>query len=72
MGPGPGGSLRIVLDVVVGIAIVVALVSLVGSALPGRGRSPIDDAAQILDARLARCEITEAEYEQAQCLPGIS
>jgi uncharacterized membrane protein len=69
---GLSGWLWMILEVAVAIAVVVALVSVVGSALPGRQRSPIGDAAQIVDARFARGEITEAEYEQARNLLGIS
>lgn len=69
---GLGGWLWMILEAAVGIAIVVAFVSVIGSALPGRHRSPIDDAAQIVNARFARGEITEAEYKQARNLLGIS
>ena len=52
----------------IGVAIGVALVWLVASVLPGHQRSTTDAAAQTLKARLARGEITEAEYEQARRL----
>jgi uncharacterized membrane protein len=69
---GLGGWLPMILEIAVGIVIVVAAVWLVAAALPGRQHSTTDDAAQILKARLARGEITEAEYVQAGRLLGIS
>ena len=71
-GLGLGGWLPMILEIAVGVAIVVAVVWLITAALPGRQRSATDDAAQILKARLARGEITAAEYEQARRLIGIS
>ena len=71
-GWGLGGGLWMIVEVAVGIALVVALVWLITAALPGRQRSATDDAVPILKARLARGEITEAEYEQARRLIGIS
>ena len=71
-GWGLGGGLWMIVEVAVGIALVVALVWLITAALPGRQRSATDDAVQILKARLARGEITHAEYEQARRLIGIS
>jgi uncharacterized membrane protein len=69
---GLGGWLWMILEVAVAIAVLGALVWVIGAALPGRQRSPIGDAAQIVDARFARGEITEAEYEQARNLLAIS
>ena len=71
-GWGLGGGLWMIVEVAVGIALVVAIVWLITAAIPGRQRSATDDAVQILKARLARGEITEAEYEQARRLIGIS
>ncbi len=72
VGWGLDGGLWMILDIAVGIAIVVSLVWLITAALPGRQRSATGDEAQILKTRLARGEITEAEYEQARRLFGIS
>jgi uncharacterized membrane protein len=69
---GLGGWLWMLLAFAVGIAIVVAFVWLVTAALPGRQRSASEDALQILKARFARGEMSEAEYEQARRLLGIS
>jgi putative membrane protein len=69
---GLGGWLWMLLALAVGIAIVVAFVWLVTSALPGRQRSTSEDAVQILKARFARGEISAQEYEQARRLLGIS
>lgn len=66
-GMGLGGWLWMVLAVVLVVAVVWALTS----AVTGRTRSAADDPAQILRARLARGEITEAEYEQARRLLGV-
>ena len=66
-GMGFGGWLWMILAVV----LVVAVVWAVAGAIPGRDRTPIDDAAQILKARLARGEISNEEYEQARNLLGI-
>ncbi len=66
-GMGFGGWLWMILAV----ALVVAVVWAVAAAIPGRDRTPIDDAAQILKARLARGEISNEEYEQARTLLGI-
>lgn len=69
---GLGGSLWMILLLVAGVAIAVALVWAAASAADGRRRSTTEDAAQILKARFARGDITEAEYEQARRLVGIS
>ena len=69
---GLGGWLWMLFALAVGIAIVVAFVSLVTAALPGRQASTTEDAAHILKSRFARGEISEAEYEQAHRLFGIS
>ncbi len=69
---GLGGWLWMLLEVAVAIAVVAAIVSVIGSALPRRHRSWIDDATHIVDGRFARGEITEAEYEQARNLLAIS
>ncbi len=69
---GLGGSLWMILLLVAGVAIVVALVWAAASAVDGRRSSTTEDAAQILRARVARGEITEAEYEQARRLLGVS
>lgn len=66
-GMGFGGWLWMILAVV----LVVAVVWAASAAIPGRGRTPIDDAAQILKARFARGEISKEEYEQARSLLGI-
>lgn len=67
-GMGLGGGLWMTIVWVAVIAIVVALVWLAVSAAAGRHGSTNDDALQILKARLARGEISEAEYEQARRL----
>jgi len=66
-GMGLGGWLWLILAVILIVAVVWVLVT----AAAGRDRSPADDAAQILKARFARGEITQAEYEQARRLLGI-
>jgi uncharacterized membrane protein len=68
---GLGGSLWMVLVLVAGVAIVVALVWSV-SAAGGRRGSTTEDAAQILKTRFARGDLTQAEYEQARRLLGVS
>ena len=54
-----------------GIVLIVVVVWVLVSAVAGRERTSTDDAAQILKARFARGEITQAEYEQARRLLGI-
>ena len=66
-GMGLGGWLWMVL----GIVLIVVVVWVLVAALAGRDRTAADDAAQILKARFARGEITQAEYEQARRLLGI-
>lgn len=66
-GMGLGGWLWMIPAVILIVAVVWVLVT----AVAGRDRSPTDDAAQILRARFARGEITQAEYEQARRLLGI-
>lgn len=66
-GMGFGGWLWMILAVV----LVVTVVWAASAAIPGRDRTPIDDAAQILKARFARGEISKEEYEQARSLLGI-
>lgn len=66
-GMGLGGWLWMILAVILIVAVVWVLVT----AVSGRDRSATDDAAQILRARFARGEISQAEYEQARCLLGI-
>lgn len=66
-GMGLGGWLWMVLGIVLVVVVVWALVS----AVAGRERPSTDDAAQILEVRFARGEITQAEYEQARRLLGI-
>ena len=66
-GMGLGGWLWMVL----GIVLIVVVVWVLVSAVAGRERTSTDDAAQILKARFARGEITQAEYEQARRLLGI-
>ena len=66
-GMGLGGWLWMVL----GIVLIVIVVWVLVSAVAGRERTSADDAAQILKARFARGEITQAEYEQARRLLGI-
>lgn len=66
------GWLWMILVPVAVVAIVVALVWAVASATDGRRGTPNEDAARILKTRFARGEITEAEYEQARRLIGVS
>lgn len=70
-GMGLGGGLWMTLVLVVGVALVLVLVWGAVSAVTGRRDSPGEDAAQILRARFARGDITEAEYEQARRLLGV-
>jgi len=67
LGMGLGGWLWMVLGVVLVVVVVWALVA----AVAGRDRPAAEDAGQILRARFARGEITQAEYEQARRLLGI-
>lgn len=67
LGMGLGGTLWMVLAIV--LVILVAWVFV--STIAGRERTSTDDAAQILKARFARGDITQAEYEQARRLLGI-
>jgi len=69
---GIGGWLWMLLALVVGIAIVGAIVWLATAARPGPRGSSTDEAGQILKARFARAEISEQEYEQARRLLEIS
>ena len=64
---GLGGWLWMVVGIVLVVVIVWALVSAVST----RDRPAVEDAAQILKARFARGEISQAEYEQARRLLGI-
>lgn len=66
-GMGAGGWLWMVLGVVLVVVVVWALLATISR----RDRPAADDAAQILRARFARGEITQAEYEQARRLLGI-
>lgn len=66
-GMGLGGWLWLVLGVVLTVLVVWAMVT----AIAGRDRPAADDPSQILKARFARGEITQAEYEQAHRLLGI-
>jgi len=66
-GMGLGGWLWMILAVVLVVAVVVVLVA----AIARRDRPAADDAAEILKARFARGEISQAEYEQARRLLGI-
>jgi uncharacterized membrane protein len=66
-GMGLGGWIPMVLGVVLIVVIVWVLVA----AISGRDRPAAADAGQILKARFARGEITQAEYEQARRLLGI-
>ena len=66
-GMGFGGSLWMILGVVLLIAVIWA----VAAAIPGRRGQAVDEPAQILKARLARGEINQEQYEQAQRLLGI-
>lgn len=65
-GMGLGGLVWLVAAVALIAAVVWSIVSL----SPRRDRQT-DEAAQILKARFARGEITEAEYEQARRLLEI-
>jgi uncharacterized membrane protein len=67
LGMGLGGWLWMILGVVLVVVVAWALVTSLG----GRDRPAAEDAAQILKARFARGEITQAEYEQARRLLGI-
>jgi len=67
LGMGLGGWLWMILGVVLVVIVVWALVT----AVAGRDHPAAEDAAQILKARFARGEITQAEYEQARRLLGI-
>ena len=67
LGMGLGGSLWMVL----GIILIVLLAWVLVSAIAGRERASTDETGQILKARFARGEITQAEYEQARRLLGI-
>jgi len=67
LGMGLGGWLWMILGVVLVVVVVWALVA----AAAGRDRPVAEHAAQILKARFARGEITQAEYEQARRLLGI-
>lgn len=64
---GLGGWLWMVVGIVLVVVIIWALVSAVST----RDRPAADDAAQILQARFARGEISQGEYEQARRLLGI-
>ena len=66
-GMGLGGWLWMILGVVLLVVIVWAVVA----AIPRRDHPAVDDAAQVLKARFARGEITQAEFEQARRLIGI-
>lgn len=63
LGMGLGGWLWMILGVIAVWALV--------AAVAGRNRPAAEDAGQILRARFARGEITQAEYEQARRLLGI-
>lgn len=64
LGMGLGGWLWMVLGVVLFAVVAWALVT----AVAGRDRPATEEAGQILRARFARGEITQAEYEQARRL----
>ena len=66
-GMGLAGWLWMILAVVLVVAVAVLLVA----AIARRDRPAADDAAQIVKARFARGEISQAEYEQARRLLGI-
>ena len=66
-GMGFGGGFWMILVVVLLVAVVWA----VAAAIAGRNRTAADDAAQILQARFARGEISQVEYEQARRLLRI-
>ena len=66
-GMGNGGWLWMILGVVLIGWVVWAL----AISIAGRDHPAVDDAAQILKARFARGELTNAEYEQARRLLGI-
>ncbi|HEX7949562.1 MAG TPA: SHOCT domain-containing protein [Candidatus Limnocylindrales bacterium] len=66
-GMGLGGWLWMILALI----LIVAVMWVLATAVSGRDHTPTDDAAQILRARFARGEISQAEYEQARRLLGI-
>ena len=63
-GMGLGGWLWMI----PGIVLLILLVWAVVAAIPRPDRRTTDDATQVLKARFARGEITQAEYEQARRL----
>ncbi len=65
-GMGAAGGIWMIL----GVVIVVAIIWFV-AALPGRDRSPVEDAGATLRTRFARGEISPEEYEQARRVLGI-
>ncbi len=67
LGMGLGGSLWMIL----GVVLVVVVVWVMVTAFTSRDRLAADDTTQILKARFARAEVTQAEYEQARRLLGI-
>ena len=69
---GLGGWPWMIPEIAIGVGIVLAIAWLVTAAFSGRQHSTSDRAAEILGSRLARGEITEAEYEQARRLVGIN
>ena len=56
---------------ILGVVIIVAIVWFIAVALPGRDRSPVEDAGATLRSRFARGEISAEEYEQARRVLGI-
>ena len=56
---------------ILGVVIVVAIVWFIAVVLPGRDRSPVEDAGATLRSRFARGEISPEEYEQARRMLGI-
>lgn len=56
---------------ILGIVTVVAILWFIGIVLPGRERSPVEDAGAVLRSRFARGEISAEEYEQARRVLGI-
>lgn len=56
---------------ILGVVIVVAIVWTIAVVLPGRDRSPVEDAGATLRSRFARGEISPEEYEQARRVLGI-
>lgn len=66
-GMGLGGWLWMVL----GVFLIVVVVWVLVSAIAGRERTSVGDPVQVLKARFARGEITQAEYEQARRLLGV-